>query len=126
MPLVGNPTGPLDSGTNVRDVLQGYVFQSGIHKPEHSSLLTYKFPQYYLTSLLDRMGAEESVAQDVWSWNVMDRTRRGSTVEAIDTVLPAASVVMDTDFDFTLAANGKEGYLVVGDLIRVESGAIRS
>lgn len=124
MPLVGNPTGPLDSGTNVRDVLQGYVFQSGIHKPEHSSLLTYKFPQYYLTSLLDRMGAEESVAQDVWSWNVMDRTRRGSTVEAIDTVLPAASVVMDTDFDFTLAANGKEGYLVVGDLIRVESGAI--
>jgi hypothetical protein len=61
MPIQGNPVAPLVGGTKVQDVLQGYVFQSGIHKPEHSSILTYKYPQYYLTSLLDRMGAEETV-----------------------------------------------------------------
>jgi hypothetical protein len=122
MPIQGNPVAPLVGGTNVQDVLQGYVFQSGIHKPEHSSILTYKYPQYYLTSLLDRMGAEETVTQDVFSWNVMDRTRKGSTVIAIDTALPAASVVMDTNFDYVSGA--AEGYLIVGDLIRIESGAI--
>ena len=60
MPVNGNPTAPLVAGTNVREpIMQDYVFQSGIHKPEHSNLLSYKFPQYYFTALLDRLGAYE-------------------------------------------------------------------
>lgn len=121
MPQFGNPTPPLVGGNSVQSLLQGYVFQSGIHMPEHSSILTYKYPQYYLTTLLDRMGAEEGESQDIFSWNIMDRTREGSTFIAIDTTLPAASVVADTDFDYTA---DKKGYLLVGDLLRVESGAI--
>lgn len=120
MPAKGNPTPPLVSGNSVREpILQGYVFQSGLHKPEVSSILTYKYPQYYLTSLFDRMNAEESIEQDIWSWFVQDRTREGSTVIAIDTALPAASVVLDTNFDFNGA---QKGYLIVGDIIRLESG----
>ena len=58
MPVQGNPTPPLVAGNSVREpILQGYVFQSGLHKPEVSSILTYKYPQYYLTSVLDRMNA---------------------------------------------------------------------
>jgi hypothetical protein len=53
----------------------------------------------------------------------MDRTREGSTIEAIDTALPAATVVLDTNFDWT-TASGSLGYLLVNDLIKVESGAI--
>ena len=45
MPALGNPTPPLVGGNAVQSLLQGYVFQSGIHEPEHSSLLTYKYPQ---------------------------------------------------------------------------------
>ena len=42
MPAQGNPTPPLVGGTGVRNpILQGYVFQSGIHKPEHSNILSY-------------------------------------------------------------------------------------
>lgn len=124
MPQVGSqfPSGALVGGNSVREpILQGYVFQSGIHDPEVSSILTYKYPQYYLTSLLDRLGAEESISQDVFSWFVMDRTREGSTIEAVDTALPAATVVADTNFDWSATS---KGYLLVGDLIRVESGAI--
>ena len=84
----GLPTPPLVGGkaqTLVTDpILQSYVFQSGIHKPEHSNLLSYKYPQYYLTSMLDRLGPSEPLGADVWSWNVMDRTRRGDAVGALD------------------------------------------
>lgn len=121
MPQFGSPTPPLVGGNSVQSLLQDYVFQSGIHEPSHSSLLTYKYPQYYLTSLLDRMGAEEPETQDIFSWNIMDRTREGSTIEAIDTALPAATVVLDTAFPWSADS---QGYLLVGDLIRIESGAV--
>lgn len=124
MPQPGKqtPSAPLVTGNSVREpILQNYVFQSGIHDPEVSSILTYKFPQYYLTSLMDKLNAEESIEQDIWSWYTQDRTREGSTIIAIDTALPAASVVLDTDFDYT---SPDLGYLIVGDLIRVQTGAL--
>lgn len=46
MPAYGNPTPPLVGGNSVRQpILEGYVFQSGIHDPEFSKILTYKYPQ---------------------------------------------------------------------------------
>lgn len=46
MPAQGNPVAPLVGGTSSRStILQDYVFQSGIHRPEHSNVLTYKYPQ---------------------------------------------------------------------------------
>lgn len=45
MPAQGFPTPPLVGGNSVRNpILEGYVFQSGISKPEHSSILTFKYP----------------------------------------------------------------------------------
>ena len=74
MPI--NPTPPLVGGTTQRDnILQGYVFQSGIHKPEHSNILSYKYPQYYMTALLERLGPSEGIGRDTFTWNVQDRTR---------------------------------------------------
>ena len=121
MPVQGNPTPPLVGGNAAVDnILSNYAFQAGIHKPEHSSILTYKYSQYYVTSILDRMGAEEAVAQDVFSWNVMDRTRESGTVDAMATVLPAVAATFEVP-EFTWA-NDKKGYLIVGDVIRMESG----
>lgn len=121
-PGLQTPSAPLVGGNTVREpILQDYVFQSGIHDPEVSSVLTYKFPQYYLTSLLDRLDAEEETSQDIFSWFVQDRTRSGSTVSSIATSLPAASVTLTTGFTVD-ASNGNLGYLIKGDSIRFESG----
>jgi hypothetical protein len=122
MPAQGNPTPPLVGGNSVRStILESYVFQSGIHKPEHSSILTWKYPQYYLTSLLDRLGSYEPVAQDVFSWNILDRTRDAGTASSV-TGVPGTSATFEiTEFDFT-ATN--LGGLVVGDIVQTETRAL--
>jgi len=119
---IGNPTPPLVGGNSVRSpILESYVFQSGIHKPEHSSILTYKYPQYYLTSLLDRLGSSEAVAQDQFSWSILDRTRDSGTVSST-TGVPGTSATFEvTEFAFT-ATN--LGGLVVGDIVQTQTGAI--
>jgi hypothetical protein len=117
----GVPATPLVGGNSaVEQVLQGYVFQSGIHKPEHSNILTYKYPQYYATALLDRLGASEGVEQDVFSWNVIDRTREGGDVDNLEAT-GSTTVDFETGFDWT---SDQPGYLLVGDVIRLESGAL--
>lgn len=67
------------------------------------------------------MGNEEGIEQEVWSWNVMDRTREGSTVLSVDSGGTAATVKITTNFDWTSDA---KGYLIVGDLVRFESGEV--
>lgn len=123
MPAQGYPTPPLVGGTTARaTILEGYVFQSGIHDPEHSKLLTYKYPQYYMTALLDKLGASEPVAQSVFSWSIMDRTRKSATVSSISNGTTAtATVVTDVASD---VANGNKGYFVIGDVIRTEAGEL--
>jgi hypothetical protein len=124
MGQIGTPTGSLVGGTSAVDkILSDYVFQSGIHEPEVSNILSYKFPQYYMTALLDRIGRDEAIAQDTWSWFVQDRTRKSGTVTDISTDangISTSTVRFDTDFDYTSA---KPGYLIVGDVIRFASGA---
>ena len=123
MPANGYPTPPLVGGTTSRaTILENYVFQSGIHDPEHSKILTYKYPQYYLTALLDKLGADEPVAQSVFSWSIMDRTRKSGTVSSVANGTTAtATITTDIASD---TANGNLGYFIVGDVIRLESGEL--
>lgn len=119
MPALGYPTPPLIGGTTARtQILEGYVFQSGIYDPEHSKILTYKYPQYYLTTLLDKLGAAEPVAQDVFSWSIMDRTRVGATITSAITNQGTASVTFTTDIASNVGA-GNLGYYQVGDVFQV-------
>jgi hypothetical protein len=120
---IGYPSGALVGGTSSRNpILEGYVFQSGIHDPEHSKILTYKYPQYYMTALLDKLGADEPVAQTVFSWSTMDRTRKSSVVSSVANGTTAtATITTDIVSD---VANGNLGYFIVGDVIRLESGEL--
>lgn len=115
-PGISYPTS-LSSGQGTGNLLQGYVFESGIHKPEHSNLLAYKYPQYYVTSLLERLGASEGVAQDTWSYNVMGRTRVKSTLTG--GTLGSATATFTTDIS---SSNG--GYFIPQDVLRTESGSL--
>lgn len=123
MPAQGYPTPPLVGGTTHRStILENYVFQSGIHDPEYSKILTYKYPQYYLTALLDKLGADEPVAQTVFSWSIMDRTRKSASVVAVSNGTTASATV-ETSIDSNVAA-GNLGYFIVGDIIRLETGEL--
>jgi len=122
-PGISYPNAALVSGNTSRDpIMQGYVFASGIHKPEHSNILSWKYPQYYVTTLIDRMGASEGVAQRVFTWNIMDRTREaGELVEVIGTDDGAPTTEVMTQLDYTADA---PGYFVVGDIVRLATGAL--
>lgn len=122
MPAQGYPTPPLVGGTSARAaIFESYVFQSGIHQPEHSKFLTYKYPQYYMTTLLDKLGAAEAVTQDVFSWSIMDRTRLSCNYTAVANGT-TATATLTTDI---AAVTVNLGYFQPGDVIRVsKTGAL--
>jgi hypothetical protein len=117
----GFPSGALVGGTISRNpLLQDYVFNAGLVKPEHSSWLVEKYNQYTLTVLTDRMGAWEPIMNDTLSWSVLDRTRKSATLSSGFT----NGVASDTyTLDIT-AATANLGYFLVGDVVRTESGVL--
>jgi hypothetical protein len=74
-----------------------------------------------MTTLLDKIGAYEGIAQDTWSWNILDRTREGGTVSSVAGNTTATANFEITEFDFS---GDNLGYLIVGDVIRFETGAL--
>lgn len=95
----------------------GYIFASGIQDPEHSDYLSFEFPQYYGTAILDRIGSFEATSQDVISWSEMDRTRSSAAI--VDGGgSTGASITLETDVD---AAAPSDGYFIIGDLVQTES-----
>lgn len=89
---------PTQGSNIVADVtLSNYVFATGVHKPEFSQYLTYCYPQYTLTSLLDRIGRFEPVGQDKYEWAEVERTREVATVSAggISVVAGVATITTD-------------------------------
>lgn len=74
-----------------------------------------------MTALLDRIGAYEPVSQDVFSWNVLDRTRLGGTVSSVAGNTTATATFEITEFAYD---GDNLGYLIVGDVIRLQSGAL--
>ncbi len=110
----------------VDPLLEGYVFSAGLEDPAISKYLSIKYPQYTLTTLLDRLGRSEGIANSSWSWFEMDRTRRGGVAKALQvsiatTTAPTlggtlASICIVTDVPFG------DPYFVKGDVIRLASG----
>ena len=96
----------------------GYIFASGILEPEHSDFLSYQYPQYLATAILERIGRYEGIGQDVFSWSEMDRTRLGATITAGGGVT-TASATLTTDIDASAAG---DGYFLVGDTLKTEIG----
>jgi hypothetical protein len=97
-----------------------YIFASGIMDPEHSNFLSYQYPQYLATAMLERIGRYEAIEQDVWSWSEMDRTRSGATVTSGSPTGGETTVTLVTDIDNQ--ATGSDGYFLVNDQLITESG----
>lgn len=119
------PTSPLAGGTtyNSTGLLEGHIFGHGLEQPDVLRALIIKYPQYYLTSLTEKIGATGEVDNDTRAWNIMGRTRQGASVTSVANGTTAtATLTLNTTYDST---NGNLGYYLVGDTIRVaESGEI--
>jgi hypothetical protein len=104
-------------------ILQGYVFNAQLEKPEVSSFITEKFKdRYKMTTLLNRLGAYKPVSNGVYSWFIQDRQRLSATLGTV-AGLPATTFTT-TLTDIPADASGNLGYFIVNDLVRTESGAI--
>lgn len=121
----GNPTQTqIDNTPNIQsgDVRvnrgqDGYLFASGLLEPEHSDLLSYLFPQYLATSIIDRIGRYEGIEQDVWSWNEMDRTRRGASI-VNGGGTSGATITLETSIP------SAESYFLVNDTVVTEQSVV--
>lgn len=119
VPGIQIPTTAVAGGTtyNTTGLLNGHIFNNGAEKPDVLSALIIKYPEYYLTSLLEKIGATQEIDNNTLSWNVMGRTRKGATISSISNGTTATvTCVLDTTYD---AATGNLGYFLVGDTVRV-------
>src|SRR5690606_39980743 len=95
IPIIQSPasafSGPYQS---VRQpIMEGYIFNAHLEKPEVSSFVSEKFKdKYKLTTLLNRIGAFSPVANGSFSWFTMDRTRSSATLGTVPTLGGASAV----------------------------------
>lgn len=111
--------------TEVAPGLDGNIFASGLRKPEVSNFLSYQFPQYTMTAVLERLGDYQPCSNMDWSWFEQDRTRRSAEITAGVAGLPTATLTLTTDVPTGTAVAG-DGYFLVNDILRTEeAGNIR-
>ena len=113
-----NPNNAAPNTIRTGSVDSTYVF-GGIQKPDFSDYITYRFPQYTITTLLSRIGRKNPVVgNDVFSW-----FEKGKFRQAI-TSATATGATSDTTGQVTYAAGtGIQATFLVGDVIRFENDA---
>lgn len=115
---VNSPTSVAGTGTLARSggLLSGHIYNAGLEVPEILPDLIVKFPNYWFAELLESIpSVTDSISTDNFTWEIMERTRRGATVTAVSNGTSAtATLTLDI-------ADGADdvGYFLVGDEIRV-------
>ena len=102
--------------TSAASVLSGHIFNAGLEQPEILRDLIIKFPNYFFSKLLEEIpDVSGEIESDTYSWQIMDRTRKGAVLTYVSGAGTGA-VVVATD----IAASGTNlGYFLVGDEVRV-------
>jgi hypothetical protein len=103
--------------TSAASVLSGHIFNAGLEQPEILRDLIVKFPNYFFSKLLEEVPdvSSDDLESDTFTWQIMDRTRKGATLTYVSGAGTGA-IVVDTD----IAASGTNlGYFLVGDEVRV-------
>jgi len=109
----GAVTGRVDAGS----VNSQYVF-GNIQKPDFSDYITYRFPQYTITTLLNRIGRKNPVVgNDVFSWFEKGKFRNPFTIASVDA---SGTTSLSGAIITTSGTSGTP--LLVGDVVRFEFG----
>jgi len=118
IPGTNVPSSISGTGTSARaSVLSGHIFGAGLEQPEILKSLIVKFPNYFFSKLLEEVPdvSSDDLESDTFSWQIMDRTRKGATLTYTSGATTAAVIVATN-----IAASGTDlGYFLVGDEIRV-------
>lgn len=111
----GNPSNNAPGVIQTGNVNGQYVF-GGIQKPDFSDYITYRFPQYTITTLLGRIGRKNPVVgNDFFSWFEKGKFRQSVTTTAAPT--GAATGTTGT----VTVPSGTQASFLVGDVIRFEN-----
>jgi len=109
-----NPQNNAPNTIRTGNVDSTYVF-GGIQKPDFSDYITYRFPQYTITTLLSRIGRKNPVVgNDVFNWFEKGKFRQSVTASA------ATGASGDTTGTVTFAT-GTQASFLPSDLIRFEN-----
>jgi hypothetical protein len=112
-----NPNNLAPNTIRTGSVDSTYVF-GGIQKPDFSDYITYRFPQYTITTLLGRIGRKNPVVgNDVFSWFEKGKFRQSVAVNGV-----TGSASGDTTGTVSYAT-GTQATFLVGDVIRFENDA---
>ena len=123
IPGTNIPSSVSGTGTSARaSLLSGHIFNAGLEKPEILESLIIKFPDFWFSKLLESIPqVSGEIDSDVYTWQIMDRTRKSAVLTYVSGAASAAIVV-----DTNIAAAGADlGYFRVGDTVRVaQTGAM--
>lgn len=109
-----NPQNNAPNTIRTGNVDSTYVF-GGIQKPDFSDYITYRFPQYTITTLLSRIGRKNPVVgNDVFNWFEKGKFRQSVTASA------ATGAAGDTTGTVTFAT-GTQASFLPSDVIRFEN-----
>lgn len=106
------------TGTQARSqVLSGHIFNAGLEVPQILEDLIVKFPDYWFAKLLEDIPTvTEEIHSDNFTWEIMERTRKGATATAVANGTTATATLT---LDITADGSDDLGYFIVGDEIRV-------
>jgi hypothetical protein len=112
-----NAPGAVTGAVNAGNVNSQYVFNN-IQKPDFSDYITYRFPQYTITTLLNRIGRKSPVVgNDVFSWFEKGKFRNPYTILALT---GGTGAVTTATINVTSTVSGTP--LLTGDVVRFEGG----
>lgn len=127
IPGTNVPSSTSGSGTIKRDsgLFSGHLFNVGIEKPQILSALIITHPQFYLTTITDKLtkGSLPELHNQVLTWPKLGRTRKSSTASSIANGTTATATIT-TDIAYS-AANDNSGYWLVGDTIYITNSGAR-
>lgn len=118
IPGTNIPSSVSGTGTSARaSLLSGHIFGAGMEKPEILEALIIKYPDFWFSKLLESIPqVSGEIESDVFTWQVLDRTRKSSELDYISGTGTATIVVDAVDIP---AAGADLGYFRVGDVLRV-------
>lgn len=109
--------GAVTGQVNAGNVNSQYVF-GNIQKPDFSDYITYRFPQYTITTLLNRIGRKSPVVgNDVFSWFEKGKFRNPYTITGL-----AGGTGTTTTATCEVASTVSGTPLLVNDVVRFEGG----
>jgi hypothetical protein len=112
-----NPNNAAPNTIRTGNVDSTYVF-GGIQKPDFSDYITYRFPQYTITTLLSRIGRKNPVVgNDVFNW-----FEKGKFRQSVTTTTAPTGASGDTTGTVTVPT-GTQASFLPGDVIRFENNA---